>query len=341
MSEFRYYEFAAVDKSLSATQKAELRALSSRARITSKSFTNEYHWGALKGDPTEWMERYFDAHVFTENWSYYQFMLKIPKSALYSSRILDYIEAAPTEEGAGAAFSMTSYPEHWLLCWTLDTENCDVGHDPSEDDSVWMAELLPLRKEIISGDTRPLYLGWLAGLCACEFDDDAVEPPVPAGLRTLTDAQEALAEFLRIDADVLDAALAVSLDINATRLNESAPARRTVAQIEEARDALAAVRIERDQKAQQARAEDERLAHARHLHTVAARAESIWKTVETTLLHTDVNAYSRAVTALKELAEALRAEGRGDEFRRGIIALISPYGKRPALLSRLKDAGLI
>jgi len=43
MSEYQYYEFLAVDRPLDERQQAEVRTLSTRARITATSFTNEYH----------------------------------------------------------------------------------------------------------------------------------------------------------------------------------------------------------------------------------------------------------------------------------------------------------
>jgi hypothetical protein len=54
----------------------------------------------------------------------------------------------------------------------------------------WMCSLLSLRDELLRGDTRPLYLDWLARVCNCneEVGDDDIEPPVPAGLQTLTPA---------------------------------------------------------------------------------------------------------------------------------------------------------
>ncbi len=49
MSEYQYYEFLAIDSPLDAKQMAALRALSTRAEITSTSFTNVYNWGGLCG----------------------------------------------------------------------------------------------------------------------------------------------------------------------------------------------------------------------------------------------------------------------------------------------------
>jgi len=42
----------------------------------------------------------------------------------------------------------------------------------------------------------------LLAVNADDIDDDAEEPPVPAGLGELTAAQEAMVDFLRIDVDL-------------------------------------------------------------------------------------------------------------------------------------------
>ncbi|CAH2603784.1 protein of unknown function [Rhodovastum atsumiense] len=44
MSEYQYYEFLALDRPLDDAARQELRASSSRARITAASFTNSYQW---------------------------------------------------------------------------------------------------------------------------------------------------------------------------------------------------------------------------------------------------------------------------------------------------------
>lgn len=69
MSEYQYYEFAAVDRPLDDEQMAALRAVSTRGRVTRTSFTNHYEWGGLKADPIDWVRRYFDAFVYTANWA--------------------------------------------------------------------------------------------------------------------------------------------------------------------------------------------------------------------------------------------------------------------------------
>lgn len=75
----------------------------------------------------------------------------------------------------------------------------------------WLSTLVPLRADIANGDLRSRYLGWL--LCVQEevLDDDMVEPPLPPGLANLSGSLEALVEFLRIEQDLLQAAIEGSL----------------------------------------------------------------------------------------------------------------------------------
>lgn len=82
MSEYQYYEFIAIDKPLTSQQMAEMREVSTRANITATSFVNEYQWGDFKGNPKNWVDKYFDAFVYTANWCSCQFMLRVPLDCL-------------------------------------------------------------------------------------------------------------------------------------------------------------------------------------------------------------------------------------------------------------------
>ena len=57
MSEYQYYDFKVIDRALTKTEMAELRSMSTRAAITSTSFTNHYEWGDLKADPLTLLEK--------------------------------------------------------------------------------------------------------------------------------------------------------------------------------------------------------------------------------------------------------------------------------------------
>ena len=197
MSEYQYYEFAAIDRPLTRPEMAELRAVSSRADITPSGFTNHYEWGDLKADPADWMRRYFDAFIYTANWCSCRLALRLPLATFGKAELTPFTTSHALTVDAG--------DDHWIFYWSLDeSENQD--RFGMEDGSGWMRRLAPLRDELLRGDLRPLYLGWLAGATGGEIRDDALEPELPPGLSALSPPQQALAEFLEIDSDMLAAA---------------------------------------------------------------------------------------------------------------------------------------
>jgi hypothetical protein len=211
MSEYQYHEFRAVDRPLTPQQQAELRSRSSRATITATNFINEYHWGDLKGDPLDWIQRYFDAHVYSANWGTCSLLLRLPISALDKATLDPF--TLPSRSGAQSgfidAFGVTPTTDHWIVYWGFNDDSRELERFWSHEDGPgWMDSLLLLRDELLRGDTRPLYLGWLARVCNGELGDDDIEPPMPTGLGTLTPAQSDLTEFLQIDSDWLAAASA-------------------------------------------------------------------------------------------------------------------------------------
>jgi hypothetical protein len=56
VSEYQYYEFAAIDRPLTEQELEEIGALSTRAEITPTSFKNVYHYGSFRGNPLKMME---------------------------------------------------------------------------------------------------------------------------------------------------------------------------------------------------------------------------------------------------------------------------------------------
>lgn len=206
MSEYQYYEFIAVDRTLNADQQAELRELSTRAVITSTSFVNEYHWGSFRGSPDRMMDRYFDAHLYLANWGSRRVVLRLPKKLLR----VDTVERYLLDEHVQAR----SVGKHLVIDLRSEDEECDWNHDAES----WLPAIVGVRGELATGDLRPLYLAWLAGYGSWERDewafdrdhDDEPEPPVPAGLGMLTGPQRALADFLRLDENLLHVAAAAS-----------------------------------------------------------------------------------------------------------------------------------
>jgi hypothetical protein len=215
MSEYQYYEFLAVDHSLSERQQAEVRALSTRARVTATSFTNEYHWGNFRGDPRKMMERYYDAHLYVTNWGTHQVMLRLPRALLSLGAAEQYCIDPHVAAWASG--------EHLILDLISEDENGD-WIEGAEDS---LSAIVGVSAELAAGDLRPLYLAWLAGYGAWERDEDAfdydeedeLEPPVPAGLGALTAPQRALADFLRLEGDLLTIAAQASPPLAETKVD--------------------------------------------------------------------------------------------------------------------------
>jgi hypothetical protein len=61
-------------------------------------------------------------------------------------------------------------------------------------------------------------LGWLLCAQSGDFEDEEVEPPVPSGLGQLSASLEILAEFLRIDSNLLDVAALSSRSLDGSVL---------------------------------------------------------------------------------------------------------------------------
>jgi hypothetical protein len=198
VSEYQYYEFVSVDRPLTPAQQGELRAISTRAQITASSFVNTYQWGDLKADPQELMERYFDAFLYLANWGTHRVSLRLPIG------LLDPDTAAAYCVGESAHYQVTR--THVIL----DLHSEDEDGEWEEDGNGLLASIVPVRGELTAGDNRLLYLAWLLCVQDRELDDDQVEPPVPPGLGQLSGPLRSVADFLRLDQNLLAAAAEAS-----------------------------------------------------------------------------------------------------------------------------------
>lgn len=214
MSEYQYYEFLAIDRPLDDAEQAEVRSLSTRARITATSFVNEYHWGDFKGNPSRLMERYYDAHLYVANWGTHRLMFRLPRDLLDPDVVEDYC--------VGDQVNAWSTGESVVLDVTNEDHADEFGFD--YDTETLLSAIVGVRAELAAGDLRPLYLAWLAAYGGWECDedlfdrdaDDDLEPPVPPGLGALTATQRALAYFLRLDDDLLAIAAVASPPLEET-----------------------------------------------------------------------------------------------------------------------------
>lgn len=211
MSEYQYYEFLALDRPLSRDEQNDVRSLSTRARITATCFTNEYEWGNFRGNPDKLMERYYDAHLYVSSWGTRRVMFRLPRTLLDPATAGTYCRDDQAVSRTAGEFTVLDF-----------TSEDEVGeYDYDEDGSGQLSSLIGIRAELAAGDLRPLYLGWLASRSIWDLDpemvEDELEPPVPPGLDNLSAAQQSLADFLRVDEDLLETAARSSSAIKTAR----------------------------------------------------------------------------------------------------------------------------
>jgi hypothetical protein len=378
VSEYQYYEFLAVDRPLSEAQRAQLRALSTRAEITATRFTNEYQWGDFKGDPRKMMERYFDAHLYFANWGTRRLMLRVPRAALDTKTAEQYFYG-------DTAASLTVTGEHLIIDLYADREPDDYWEETPD-----LGSMVGARSELIAGDRRLLYLAWLFAVQHDEVDDEATEPPVPAGLAELSAPLEAIADFLEIDEDLIDIAVEASPDLGEDepgeigewiaslpvpakdellgrvasgegvqvqalllrQFRESVPGRPAAAGAPartagELRDAAAAYKAEiakavaERRRAEAAEQEVRKAAaYAKHLDDLSAREASAWVRAAALIETKNQRDYDTAVTLLRDLRALAERNGSLEVFTKRIDDLRRQHQRKPSLMERLAAAGL-
>ena len=205
MSEYQYFEFQAIDRPLNKNEMAELRSYSTRARITTTSFVNDYSWGDFKGDADVWMDKYFDAFLYVANWGTHILKLRLPEKLLNAKTARVY---AIGEHAAARV-------RNGNVILTFLSENED-GED-SVDSGGLLASLISVRAELARGDLRALYLGWLLCMQNGELDVDTLAPPVPAGLTKLSASLTSLVEFLRVDKALVRASAKAAANVTQSK----------------------------------------------------------------------------------------------------------------------------
>ncbi|HEY2169932.1 MAG TPA: hypothetical protein VGJ30_09935 [Candidatus Angelobacter sp.] len=202
MSEYQYYEFRAMDRPLTTTEMSELRSISTRAVITSTSFTNHYEWGDLKADPFKLLEKYFDSFVYIANCGTRILCFRLPHDLVDDKQLKSILPGETAHIRESGSFVIVTFES-------------EVEDSEWDDGTQWMGSLAPLRQDLLRGDFRSLYLGWLICLQNGEFSQNISEPAVPDGLGELSAPLHSLIEFLDLREDFIKVAAQASAPLNA------------------------------------------------------------------------------------------------------------------------------
>jgi hypothetical protein len=375
MSEYQYYEFRAIDHPLTEEQKEEVASLSSRAYVTSHQASFVYNYGDFRGNEEQLMTDHFDIMLYMANWGTRRLMFRIPCS------LIDMKQVAP--------FCISEEIDHWP---SEDKENIilDLNFDDEEqadwiEGEGWLDELVSLREELIQGDLRVLYLAWLKAAKKAlemeEIDKDTLEPPVPYGLRQLSNPQKVYIRFLDIDTAMIEVAAQQSEE----QQNEEIKTEKWIDKLSEEEKHEFLVRlshgernlsilfnkrlhglavaeqpqkkkvavkrrtistlIELAEKLHQKKKEEERkkaeLAHQKKLESLANKKNQVWNDIYALIEEKKSNSYDKAVEFLNALHELSQYQGELEIFREHIEKIQRTYSNRSALLRRMRSSRLI
>jgi hypothetical protein len=376
MSEYQYYEFQAVDRPLDEADRQALRALSSRARITSTSFTNSYEWGDFKGDPAKLMESWFDLHLYFANWGSRRLMIRFPRRLIDLHRLDDFL-------GELDWVTVRRVGDSMIL--DINRHEMEPGED-WDDDSGCLAALAALRADVLAGDLRMFYLLWLTAVEEGTYEADAPEPL--SGIGPMTGALEAFANFFGVDTDLVRAAAERTSDAVATspddarraisamtddektgvllRLLDGEPhvaaelrssvgrrlapgidvVKRPARTVGELLSRAAAMRIDREHAAaekvaaeQRRKAEDAETARRARLLAIKRRGDSVWREIETEVERRSAAGYDRAASLLLDLRVIAAEQGTARDFADRLRIIRERHARKERFIERLAAIG--
>ena len=198
MSEYQLIAFEAVDRPLTDKELAYARKQSTRAEITRKSFTNEYHFGDFHGNALGLMRHGYDIHLHYANFGVRRILIRLPDGPPFPSSIWnEYVDGERIawhgdKKGPSGILEVAPFFEEMNELW-----------DPHE----YVKAVVQIRHELLAGDLRALYTLWLCSAYDSNYDpEEAVEPSVPAGIGQASIACKDLLCFFEVDPLVLAAA---------------------------------------------------------------------------------------------------------------------------------------
>ena len=371
MSEYQRYEFMTVDRPLTRVQLEEVNSLSSHIEASSTHALIEYNYGDFKYDPLEVLRDYFDGFLYWANWGSPRLAFRFPHGLLPANLLDSY--------NFDTFFvTFTQYADYDIL-------NILFGEMEGPDEWVEyeLGPLMAIRDELLEGDVRSLYIVWLAYQNVVGNDDEEKDdeinsiPPVPPAFRTLTGAQQAMAELLQVPEELLVAAAQHS---NATissakddfvawvellpqqrrneylaRLaqNELGLNRLLVKELRElgqgkmkevpiVGEYVTYATLLAESKGVKARLkrekqEQEQLARQRRLQDIHSQQEEYWRQARLAAERGTGAGYDEATRILVELREVAEHFKENQEFQARFRTWVTSHLRRPAFLKRLQD----
>lgn len=214
MSEYQYYEFIALDGPISDAGLRYAEGCSSRADVSRVHWRNEYNFGNFSGSE-ETLLQYYDAHFYIANWGTVRFALALPEGVLDLDALQPYVQGHEQVENT---LTIGSSGKRTIIRWEQHEEG---GWGWTEGAGI-LGHLSGIREELMRGDYRALFLGWLADFHPDEWRDSknntSLVPPIPDGLDNLSPALHTFLEQFLVDRDVLAVVAGLAQDTMPDRI---------------------------------------------------------------------------------------------------------------------------
>ena len=372
MSEYQYYEFAAIDGPISDEGLRYAKGCSSRANVSRVRWQNTYTFGDFHGS-VETLLKHYDAHFYIANWGTVRLGLAFPKGELTPEMVRPYLRGGKRHE---STLTVKEIGNRFVVWWERNEEG---GWGWTEGEG-HIDQLIGVREELTRGDYRALFLGWLADFDPEEWrnpEPKAVDmPPIPAGLDKLSPALATLSELFSVDRDVLAVAAGLSparpldrIPITAALERLSLSEMRTLlAQVAEGGGAgvmaklnrltysqtqlpvgqairctdfatkiieAREARLKKDAEAAAAKRQREVELRTQHLAAVMGRADTVWSGLDSLMDQKIASAYDQVAAQLQELRDAYAQAGNLSGFQQKAAGFRLRYSNRPAMLRRI------
>ena len=373
MSEYQYYEFAAVDGPISDQGLQYARGCSSRANVSRVRWQNTYNFGDFHGS-VDTMLKYYDAHFYIANWGTTRLGLAFPIGAVAPETIQPYLRGGKSCENT---LTVKEIDNRCIVCWERNEED---GCRWTEGDGL-IDELIGVRDELMRGDYRALFLGWLADFDSDEWRDPKdgpdVMPAIPARLDQLSPSLAALINHFPVDCDALAVTAGLSqggkpdrLPIAAVLEKLSMPDMRAlltrvaegggsgvmtelnrltyprvqipVGQAMMLKDfaaktiATREARKKKEDEAAAAKRQCEAGLRKQHLVSIMQRADKMWSGLDPLMDQKIASAYDQAAAQLQELRDAYAQAGDIGCFEQKLAGFRRRYSNRAAMLRRIE-----
>jgi hypothetical protein len=373
MSEYQYYEFAAIDGPISDEGLRYARGCSSRAEVSRVRWQNTYHFGDFHGN-VDTLLKYYDAHFYIANWGSVRLGLAFPKGVITPDALQPYLRGGERYEDT---LTIKEIGNRFIVWWERNEEGgwWDTGGEGLID------ELIGIREELMRGDYRALFLGWLADFNSEEWQDPkdgaVLLPPIPNGLNHLSPALTKLIEHFPVDPD----AHAVAATLSRASTPERVPMATVLEKlsVSEMRALLARVaegggpgvmaelnrltyprvpiavgpaisctdfaaktietreaRLKKEAAAEAAKRQRKTEQRKQHLASVFQRVDSIWSGLNPLMDQKIASAYEQAAGQLQELHDAYAQAGDIGAFELKLREFRVRYSNRPAMLRRIE-----